>query len=250
VRNQQQPAYWRKEVLDKASDLVDVLAINRYKGQWFDNPHDKQVNVAESVTKVQKDMEALIKDCDERDHRLKVAITEWSYWLRCWSWDKTGWEEPDDAQHGLYISGVLNLFSRLGDKMEVANFYHLVNPMGILTRKGTKVIEASVTEIFRLYRPAFPGKYIVLDVSSPCLGEVEPAVDALYMRQNNSDWLFITNRDDAETAEVCLSGFPQSDAEGVMLFAKSPLEPLQKATISMKKNTIVLPPLSIVRFQL
>ena len=250
VRKQAEPAPWRDVVLDGAADLVEIISLSRYKGQWFDDYHEKQINVVESVNKIQIDLESLIEDCAKANPELKIAITEWNYWTRIYPFNNEGSREPDDAQHALYVAGVLNLFARFGDKMEVANFYHLVNGFGIFFRDGAGITQSSLTKLFRLYRPAFPGKYVTLEVDSPLLGDAEQAVDAMYLQQDDCGWLFILNYDDKDEAEISLKGFEQSESQGVMLFADSPMDSLQDEELSVKQNVIKLPPLSISRFKM
>jgi len=46
--------------------------------------------------------------------------------------DHAGFFEPNDIRHCLYAAGYLNACCRMGEILEVANFYSLVNTMGIV----------------------------------------------------------------------------------------------------------------------
>lgn len=245
---QEQATEWRNPVLEQAAELVDVFAINRYKGQWYDADLDKQINVVESVRKVENDLEALIHDIRAKGFKHKVALTEWNYMLHACAWDGKAFLEPGDAQHGLHVAGMLNVFARLGADMEVANFYHLIVGLAIFLRRGTEVVETCIADVFRMYRPAFPGQFIPLEVSSPLLGS-EPAVDALCMLGEEAVWLFVANRHPSEPAEVELAGLPPVVTAALLLSSESPLGQFAEQTIPIPGSTLHLPPLSIVRLQ-
>ena len=235
---------WREPVLDKASDLVDVLAINRYKGQWFDDMLEKQINAAESVHKVENDIVDLIKDIANRKLDIKVAVTEWNYWLHAAHWDGRGFEEPYDAQHGFFVAGMIHMFAKHGKDVEVCNFYHLIEAMGVILPKPTSVQETCIAEIFRFYRKALPGEYLPLTIESPSLGEGK-SVDGLCLRTDKKTWLFLANRHSSEKAEVTLKELPCLNGDMEMLCAASPLEQFEKGTVSIKDAKLELPPLSI-----
>jgi len=240
---------WLTQVLDHAADYFDVLTLSRYKGQWNDASLDRQINVVESVPKVESDLRTMVEALRTRGLKQTVALTEWNFWLHASHWDGKGFQEPDDAQHGLFVAGMLNMFARLGADMELANFYHLVHAMGVFGRRGAGVETRSTADIFQLYRPAFPGRFLPLAVHSPALGECEPAVDALGLSNAKGTWLFFANRSPTENARVKLDGFTEGAAEVVMLRADDPLTPLRSAKAPRAGTTVLLPPLSLVRLR-
>ena len=240
---------WRKTILDKAMDLVDVLSLNRYKGQWGETDLDKMINVAESIPKVEKDLMDLIRDCRSRGLKTKVGVTEWNYWQNAMHYDGKDFLEPDDVQHGLYVAGTLNMFARLGEDMEVSTFYHLVNAMGMFHHFGADVKETCVAEVFRLYRPALPGRLIPLKINSPLLGKKETALDAVMLQSGKSTWLFAANRSPSEPVRISLKGFTDSFKSSVCLVASSVGKPLQNMECGLGSDKIELPPLSLFRFE-
>lgn len=240
---------WRKTILDKAMDLIDVLVINRYKGQWGETDQDKMINVAESVPKVEKDLLNLIQDCRARGLKTRVGVTEWNYWQNAMHYDGKGFAEPDDVQHGLYVASTLNMFARLGEDMEVATFYHLVNAMGIFHHFGADVKESCVADVFRLYRPALPGSLLPLKIDSPLLGKVESALDAVMLQSGTSNWLFAANRSPTESIRLSLNGFTSSLKSTICLVASGAGKPLQKVEFDSTSDKMELPPLSLFRVE-
>lgn len=246
-----QGSAWRDAVLDVAKELnIDVLVLNRYKGQWCDTDMDRQINAVESVTKIKNDLDELIRDCRSRGLSNTIGITEWNYWLHASHFDDGPFRfhEPYDAQHCLFAAGVLNMFARLAPDFELGNFYHLVNAMGIFIHRGADVIETPMAELFRLYRPAFPGQLVPLEIDSPRLGEHEPAIDGLCVKQEEATWLFLVNRHPEQTAAVSLANWPDGAKEWMGMSASSPTEPLRPLEASpLRDSAITLPPLSILR---
>lgn len=246
-----QDTAWRDRVLEVVKELgIDVITLNRYKGQWYDSDIDKQINVVESVTKVQRDFEELIGDCRKAGLSTKIGITEWNYWMRASAYDGRRFTEDYDVSHAQYISGMIHLFARMAADMELATFYHLINPMGIIQHYTADVVESCIVELFRMYRPAFPGDFVPLHIESPKLGESESAVDGLCLRQGSNRWVFLSNRHPTQAAQVELSGFDTPLAESIMLAGDSPMGPLLPAEAPrMEGGHVTLPPLSLVRMR-
>jgi alpha-L-arabinofuranosidase len=242
---------WRDRVLEVVRELsIDVLILNRYKGQWYDSDIDQQINVVESVTKVQRDFEELIDDLRKKGLSTKIGITEWNYWLQASAYDGRRFTEDYTVRHGLYISGMIHLFARMAADMELATFYHLINPMGIFQHYAAEVVETCVVDIFRMYRPAFPADFVPLQVDSPKLGETESAVDGLCLQQKSNRWVFLCNRHPTQGAQVELSGFGRPSGEWAMLSGDSPMDQLHSAPPpQIEGSHIELPPLSLLRMR-
>jgi alpha-N-arabinofuranosidase len=245
----EQPAPWRRLVLEQAGDLFDVLCINRYSGQWKDAPADRLMDVADGVRNTENDLRELLADLRAHGLPQKIALTEWNFWLHASHQDGQGFYEPGDAQHGLFVAGMLHMFARLAPDLELANFYHLVNVMGVFRRQGATVTETSLADVFRLYRPAFPGEFLPLEMNSPTLGAQAPAVDGLAIQCDKSIYLFLVNRSPAESATVALPPFFSQAVAATMLVGQSPLGPLLKQEIALPGDILELPPLAISRLQ-
>lgn len=242
---------WRDRVLEVAGELgIDVITINRYKGQWYDSDIDKQINVVESVTKVRRDFEELIADCRKKGLSTKIGITEWNYWMQASAYDGRRFTEDYDVSHAQYISGMIHLFARMAADMELATFYHLINPMGIIQHYTADVVESCIVELFRMYRPAFPGDFVPLHIESPKLGESEAAVDGVCLRQKEVNWVFLSNRHPSQAAQVELSGFGRPAGEWAMMSGDSPMGQMPVAEApQMKEGQVTLPPLSLLRMR-
>lgn len=240
---------WRSAVLKDAGAFFDVLAINRYKGQWNTDAESCMVNAAESVEKISRDLRSLIADCRAHGLEKRVALTEWNYWLYARHWDGRGFHEPWDIQHSLFLTGMLNEFARLAPDFELGNFYHLINGMAIFDCHGPEVLETDAAEVFRLYRAALPGRYCPISIESPPLGNAL-AVDAICLESDEGRWLFVSNRSPSEEAVVELDGFPAVAMEGVLLRGDDPLEPFStRGPIRAGGSNLRLPPLSFARFR-
>ncbi|MCC6423847.1 MAG: hypothetical protein IT447_10245 [Phycisphaerales bacterium] len=249
--DQSRRSAWREAVLEVVRELdINVLVLNRYKGQWCANDLDRQINVVESVTKIKNDIDELIQDCRSRGLTNTVGITEWNYWLHARHTEKgpLRFYEPNDAQHCLFAAGVLNMFARLAPDFELGNFFQLLNAMGIFIHRNADVIESPMADVFRLYRPAFPGQLLPLEIDSPRLGEHESAIDGLCIKQEESTWIFLANRHPTLSASVELPDGLGAIKEMAGMVAGSPTEfmrPMESTPPREKK--IVLPPLSILR---
>jgi alpha-L-arabinofuranosidase len=239
---------WRERVLQEAGALADVISIGRYKGQWHPDAESRMANAAESVGKISHDLRELIAACRAHGSRARVALQEWNYWLRASHWDGRDFAEPWDAQHSMFVAGMLNEFARLAPDFELGCFYHLLNNMSIFDSHGPVVLETDAAEVFRLYRAALPGLLRALDVQAPPLGEAL-ALDALCLENGDGLWLFAANRSPSAAVQVELTGFPRQSDEGILFRAAAPQDAFTKQTCSPDGNMLPLPPLSLARIR-
>ena len=225
----QPPTPWRTEVLAHGRDLFDLLALNCYPGIWHDDDAGRMADVVCSVDSV---IGALRQLRDES--QMPVALTEWNYWLHAAHWDGKDFYEPGDTQHALFAARLLAALPALAPDLALANFYQLVNPMGVFRHRGARVESTALAEVFTLYRPAFPGQIAPV--------RCEPAmVTGLCLRNAAGTWLFLVNCDPSQTAEVMLPGPP---AEIVSLVGANP-----RAAFGRAENRAgQLPPLSVTRY--
>jgi alpha-L-arabinofuranosidase len=175
-----------------------------------------------------------------------MGIVEWNYWTRASHNDHAGFFEPNDIRHCLYAAGYLNAFCRLGEIMEIANYYSLVNTMGMIHLHDGQVQFSDVVKVFNLYAPALPGEVLELTVSAPPLTEKSKVVDANVIRKGNTLYGFLTNYSATETVEATLTGVDAIfEAQG--LSASAILEPVREFVPSFTQSTVTLPPMSLVR---
>ena len=239
---------WREPVLEKAGDLVDLLALQWYASGWNEDMAIQQANALKGARDLGHAIRRASADCQRHGLPTKVAVTEWNFWLRAAHYDGGIFLEPYDVQHGLFVSAVLHHFTRLAPGLELGNFYHLVNPMGIFISRGPAIQETPLADVFRLYRPAFPGQVVPLEVISPPLAEDIPTVDAACLRTPEADWLFLANRSLSESAEVDAGDFAPCD-EVLILSGESPQGHFEHEQATVKGGQVILPPLSIVRLR-
>src|SRR3990172_8706844 len=84
----------------------------------------------------------VIEDLRQFGMEKKAAITEGGLWLYAEHHDGKGFYEPFDVQHGLFVASMLHGFTRLLPGLELSNFYHLLNPMGLFVSKGRRIEES------------------------------------------------------------------------------------------------------------
>lgn len=237
---------WRKLVLERAGDLVDLIALQRYVTGWSTDPVEQQISALKGANALAAAVQQAGQDGQRLGLPTRVAVTEWNLWLRAAHYDGAGFLEPYDVQHGLFVASVLHHLARLTPLLELANFYHLVNPMGIFISRGPKVEETPLADVFRLYRPAFPGQVCDTDLPSPMLAEDIPALDSLWLCTAQEEWLFLINRSWSQPFEIDTGGFAPWD-EGRALVGESLVGGFTAQSISGEGRLFVLPPLSIAR---
>jgi alpha-N-arabinofuranosidase len=244
---------WREVVLDKAPDLCEVIALQLYHGRWHEDAEQRMAEVGTGIAGVSGALRAAIKDCNARNLDTRVAVTEWNFWLHASHWDGKGFLEPYDVQHGMYVSGMLNEFTRLAPGLELANFYNLVNVMGFLAHRGRAVEDVCLGDVFRLHRPAFPGEVLPVEVDSPALavadGEPPAAVDAAALRTPEGTFLFIGNRSPTEPARVRIEGLADGSSDGEALVGEDPLGQFRKEETACSGGAAELPPLTLARLR-
>lgn len=245
---------WRQPVLDEAADLVDLLALQHYVSAWHEDPALDLPQALRGVEKMAAEIAELIADCQSAGGRIRAAVTEWNLWRRAAHHDERGFWEPQDVTHALFVAAVLNHFCRLAPGLELANHYHLLNPMGLYISRGPALQVAPAVEIFRLYRRALPGRRVPLQVTSPDVDAADgsagiPAVDAVCIQGAEQTWLLAANRHATQEARVELEDLGGIQ-EVVALVSTpdgtgwSPYEPVWAA------SSVALPPQTVAGVRL
>ncbi len=264
---------WRNTVLARAADLVDVFSVHLHQGRWGDNDAQRQADVGRSVANYRQGLEALIRDIRAAGHRHPVAVTEWTLLMHAGQSDGQGFLEPYDVMHVQYAACVLHVLARLGHAVELANFYQLVNVAGVFLRRGVAVEATQMADLFRLYRPAFPGDVLPLDNDSPVLtscavppvGATTAAVDAvpqteqaearaqaldvLALQRGGTLWVFLVNLHPTQSAQVSLRGVPDEAVEGILLAGDRSLGSFQRRELHVARGRVDVPPLSVSRLR-
>jgi hypothetical protein len=143
---------------------------------------------------------------------------------------------------------MIHRFAGFAPQFEAAHFYNLVNCMGILNHRGADVEVTGVVDIFKLYRPAFPGELLQVRIESPDLGPGR-AVEALCMKHDEATWLFVVNRDPEQPAKVTVGGVAIEEGEAPCLCGEKPTGLLESSTLQVAGDAVSVPPLSITRFR-
>ena len=148
-------------------------------------------------------------------------------------------------QHGLFAASMIIQFIRLAPDLELANFYHLVNPMGIFIHRGPEVEETCMPEIFRMFRPGLPGDVLPLKIQSPMMGDL-PVVDGALLSNNHGKWLYLVNRHPSKSVTMKVHGINLAKAKVTALVGENPFSQFQHRTLTFQGEVISLPALSFV----
>lgn len=234
----------RPLLLAEGQGLFDLLTINRYKGQWFDDPAQQLANARESVGKILADLEQLRDDCLAAGWEPRLALTEWNYWLHASHWDGKGFYEPDDAFHAIFFVGVIHGLARLGAAMELATYYHLANFMGLLSGRAGEVRRSAVGDLFALYREALPGER--LEVASP-----HPSLDLLAVEAaGGRRYLFLVHGHEGEGVRLSLDSAWGEVVEIRAFVAPAGAVPMRPVMLEPVGGVVTLSPLSVTRLSL
>ena len=237
---------WRSVVIEQAADLIDVLAVTRYsRGSDSFSREEAMSTVADSVSGKAADLDRQADSIRASGHDLAMAIVEWNYWTRASHNDHAGFYEPNDIRHCLYAAGLINAFCRMGEILETANHYSLVNTMGMIHVRDGRLELTDLVKVFNLYSPALPGQVLDIDLESPALTSSSRVVDAACISAADGVYSFLLNYS-TDTVEVAMEGFGAiSGAVGVC--ADAILKPVRTIEPAVEKTTVILPPMSLVR---
>ncbi|MEK7415986.1 MAG: alpha-L-arabinofuranosidase C-terminal domain-containing protein, partial [Planctomycetota bacterium] len=233
---------WRSAVIEQAAGLFDLLVVTRYAGGPDNLPlPDTMARVVNNLADKQADLQRQADSIRDAKLNCHMGIVEWNYWTRASHNDHAGFFEPNDIRHCLYAAGYLNAFCRLGEILEVANFYSLFNTMGMVHVHDGQVVRSDLVRVFQLYADALPGEVLALEVAAPALTSKGKAVDANFIRRGHQLFGFLVNFSSTDSAAVELNGLGSiSDAQG--LTARAILEPVTALQPIIAGNRVTLPP--------
>ena len=243
---------WRELVLDETHGLVDMISNHYYKGQWFDTFEEQQMNAVDSIKKIRDDFQRMITDIKQRGRNTKIAVTEWNYWLYAdfgESAPDQNFHEPMDANHCLFVAGMLQMMAELGEWVEVSNFYHLINGLSVFNSFAGNLIETPLAAIFRFYSEAFLGEYYPLLNDSPLFVGEERMVSAMMIKRPGESILFIINFSTNENVELNLPD-EFSGIEGDSLVFENPAKGKEVFAEHSRipHDARIAPPCSILKF--
>lgn len=258
---------WRAVVLPVAKELgIEVLVVHIYVLAKRDDEVEQHAHAIGAVAEARAGLDELLADVRAAGLDSAIGVTEWNYWTSASHWDgprtyeRSGatMAERYGASHAMFGAGLLHAFAQLAPDLELANFYHLVNGMGVFEHRGIDVHDGPMAALFDLYRPAWPGRRLALSLQDA--GEAgrfggAPAVDALAVGNDDGRWVFVVNRHPSEGARVRVAGEggPLSEPEAIdAVAAPRPSAPLVAAAagaVAWDDGAVTLPPLSIARLR-
>jgi hypothetical protein len=147
----------------------------------------------------------------------------------------------------MFVAGVINETARLAPRMELSNFYSLFsNGFGMFKTRGSEIVETDVADVYRMYRPAFPGRLVPTNVQSPPLGDGD-AIDALALDNDQGRWLLLANRSAEKSVSVSLTGFGDAAPRVAAMASDHPEARLAETDLPASHDEILLPPLTLAR---
>ncbi len=242
---------WRGVVLEQAADQFDVLGVTRYGSAIGGDQLSLQENmnrVADNVTIKQADLQEQAQAIRDSGLDRTICIAEWNYWTCANHNDHAGFYEPNDIRHCLFAAGYLNTLCRLGPMVEVANYYSLVNTMGMIHMRDDHIQYSDIVKVMNLFAPALPGDVLALDVDAPLLTEKSRTLDANFLRNGDDLYGFLINYHATESLDVELNDLGTVQ-ETCGLTARAILEPVMEFEPAIADNVITLPPMSILRIR-
>jgi alpha-L-arabinofuranosidase len=249
---------WREVVLPVAKELeIEVLVVHNYCFGRFEDEGEQLAHAIESVETSAEELAELVADCREAGLTSSIGVTEWNYWTEAAHWDgpkayeRSGatMYEPYTASHAVYAAGMVHTYARLVPDFELAEFYHLINGMGVLTRRGIEVKDSPIAAFFELYRPALPGRRIDLALGG-AEGGKSKTIDMLALESEEGRWLFVVNRSMDAVLSTRVNGVDGDPAEIVALGGGRPRDPIAAAEApAWEDGGLEIPPLTIVRLR-
>ena len=250
---------WVTRTLDEAGDLLDVIMSQTYGGQpihpkhldpevWkagTSDPTEMMTHMVWDIAGLQECMMRMVAACRKRGLATNVGIAEWNYWISASHRDGHKFYEPDDALHALFIAGMLNGFTALAPDMEAAHYYNLVNCMGIIHHRGPETVVHAGVDVFKMYRPAFPGEVLPVEIDAPDFGG-KKQVSVAALKAGGKTHLLVVNYSATEAADVTIGGFG-TPSESVCIAAADPRERPQPVEVTTGPGSANLPPLSVAR---
>ncbi len=238
---------WKQALLDNA-DLIDNVQVQIYGSCSRNNSAAEQIqSVTAKLRSFENAMRTFIEQSRAHNAGWKTGIAEWNWAMQASHWDGRAFEEPPLVLHGLFIAGMIHRFALMAPNLEIAHFYNLVNCMGILNHRNADIEITDPVEIFKLYRPALPGRLVPISLDTEN-SDQDACVEALWLEGSERTWLFLINMTLTECAQVSLDDLNMTEAEAYCLQGDSPMGIFsQKTNISVINGCITVPPLSITR---
>ena len=119
--------------------------------------------------------------------------------------------------------------------------------MGIFVSRNSEVKETLLADVFRLYRPAFPGKVLKVNIDKSIHVNDIPELDAICLNRDNKNRLFIVSRSLDKQIKVELDSH-QKIVDSITLCGENTRQGKFRIVSSdTKSGGICLPPLTVTR---
>ncbi len=236
---------WRSLLLE-VPELFDMLIVTRYAwGSDDGTMAEKMAAVADRVGEKREDLSQQVQTIRDSGLDCTMGIVEWNYWTRASHNDHEGFFEPNDIRHCLYGAGLINSFCRLGEILEVANYYSLVNTMGMIHSHIGEVEYSDMVKVMNLYADALPGEVLDVEVDAPMVSDSNAALDACFLRKDDKTYGFLVHFGEQDLTVNLESVGKIEAATGIT--ADDILVPVETYTPATEGTTVTLKPRTVVR---
>jgi alpha-L-arabinofuranosidase len=243
----EQPAPpWRRIILANAAGCFDVIAVQLYcfpDGTWPVDEEPKAERLRAEAAQIAADMSSAIADCDELAPACRVALTEWNLFSAATAHGR--YVEPADGAHVLFTAAVLRGLCGLGERLELANHYSLLNWFGAIQVNGPVAEATPIAHLLRLYRKLLPGYDVPVDIESDLLAAI-----CFESEDRGGRWMIVENWSASRNIEISLA--PEWQPTSIATIWADSLRAV--AAVSDERtvsgNSLTLPRLSVSRIRL
>ncbi len=150
---------WNETVLRGAGDVFDYLSFHLYQPDrdgWQDE-YD-QATLYKTVTAAPLDAERIIQRIHEQiealqpDRKIGIAFDEWNVWLPAPQGAPSMHKVEFTLRDALYVTGMLNVFQRQCNALQIANLAQLVNVLPLIYTNQNTAFATALYYPFLLYK--------------------------------------------------------------------------------------------------
>jgi len=186
---------------------------------------------------------AAIAECEKCAPPKSVAVTEWNLWTHMRQY-RDGLIEPPDGAHLMFVANMQHAMFRLAPRLELINYYALLNPMGLVLAYGRTIEITAIARLMRWYRDLLPGALLPTRADNAFL-------DAVAVRHDDVRTVIAINRSAIEPVHLSLDDLGRaSDIQTIHAAHADAIADVGDRHPLTDPGPISLPPLSVSRITL
>jgi alpha-N-arabinofuranosidase len=233
---------------------VDLVAVHHYACRVGPDPVQEALGFVADAAAYGRGLETLAATLRQAGSPAALAVTEWGA-FRGEAHTDARFCEPDTAGAMLFVAAMLNEYCRQGDRVQLANFYSLINFMPAIIARGPAVARTMKYALLHFWRPLLPATIDVLQVDGPTFAvpgandTTLPWIDALAGTTAAGAWLLLTNRHPTESLSVQLTPEYAGAIVDRLLPSADGLQFDCRENAEVAGETLTLPPWSHARLR-